>query len=232
MCDEPTMKDYRDLEFLSSKSASFIEKQVASYRQKHSNSGSIITVAALFIPFFLGGLEDSLMLIKYLSIIPVAVLICAIVLLISVLRTKSLDQGFHVDKFSELCNDTYENILLYEIGANKSSFIDNKEIIDRVTRRYNIAIKLTVIAIISSALLLFANKFFKPDKEDKIIKVQLINSDSMKPDNENEKSNGGGNKDNPKIEVKRDIPYVPPKDRTNLNEGAMPKDDGSKKDKS
>lgn len=167
--------DLKDLEFLSSKSSEFIEKQISSYRQKHSNSGSIITIIALFIPFFLSGLDNSFISIKLLSIIPVGLLIWAIILLIGILRTKSLDQGFHVDKFKELVNKPYQEILLYEIGANVSSFKDNEKITNKTNIRYNLAIKLTVMAIIISTSLLLINKFYQPTQEDKPIKVQLTN---------------------------------------------------------
>lgn len=161
------------LGFLADKSRDFIEKQIASYRQKHANSGTIITVLALFIPFFLNGLDGSFLLIKILSILPIGILLYAIILLIQVLRTSPLDQGFHVDKFDELANKDYDEILIYEIGANKSSFIDNKSKVDKANDKYNLAIKATVVAIIISSLLLLFNEFHKPDS--KPTEVLIVN---------------------------------------------------------
>ncbi len=161
------------LEFLADKSKDFIEKQISSYRQKHANSSTIITVLALFIPFFLNGLEDSFLAVKILSIIPIGILLYSIILLIQVLRTSPLDQGFHVDKFDELINKDYEDILIYELGANKSSFIDNKKKVDAANDKYNIAIKLTVIAIVISSLLLLFNEFHKPNS--KPTEVSIVN---------------------------------------------------------
>ena len=201
------MSDLKDLEFLAKKSGELLDKQITSYRQKHTNSGAIITILALFIPFFLNGLDDSFLIIKIIAIVPIILLLWAIIILIQVLRTRPLDQGFHVDKLEELVNKSYEDILLYEIGANKGSFLDNQNISQTSNDRFNRAIKLTVISIILSTSLLMTNKFYKPVKEP--ISVKFINPTCMCKDN-----NNSGNE-----EKKRVIPVVPPKDRTNLNEG-------------
>jgi hypothetical protein len=203
--------DLKDLEFLAEKSKELLDKQITSYRQKHSNSGTIITVLALFIPFFLSGLDNSYLTIKFLAIIPIGFLVGAIVLLIQVLRSRPLDQGFHVDKFDELVNKSYEEILLYEIGANKSSFTDNQAISEKSNDRYNKAIKFTVISIILSTTLLLSNEFFKPKQEP--LDVKILNPINMSNDSSN-KDKSGNNTEKPRI-----IPVVPPKDRTNLNEG-------------
>ena len=140
--------EYKDLEFLVQKSQELLNKQISSYRQKHSNSGIIITVLALFIPFFLSGLGKSNEIIKYLSIIPIFLLIWTIMSFIKVLKTKSLDQGFHPDKFDTFVNSKYEEILLYEIGANRDSFVDNQLITEKSNQKYDLGIKLTLISII------------------------------------------------------------------------------------
>lgn len=62
------MEEMKHLEFLTSKSMQLIEKQVSSYRQQHSYAGTIIGVIALFIPFFLNGLDGSYSLIRIISI--------------------------------------------------------------------------------------------------------------------------------------------------------------------
>ena len=205
--------DLKDLEFLASKSSDFIDKQISSYRHKHSNAGSIITIIALFIPFFLSGLDESHLVIQILSIIPILILLWAIILFIGILKTKSLDQGFHFNKFNDLVNLSYEEILLYEIGANKSSFEDNQKIIDTTNVNYFFAIKLTVISIMISTSLLLLNKFYKPVEIDKINKVEIINPIHMAEDD-----NTGRGNENPSTHPDRSIPYVPPTDRTNLND--------------
>lgn len=168
-------KDFRDLEFLAAKSKEVIDKQINSYRQKHGNAGIIIGVSALFIPFFLDGLDDSYMLVQYISILPMLMFIIAIILLLIVLLSRPLDQCFHVNKFDTLINDRYEDILLYEISANKNSFNDNRVPTRRFNVIYNWGISLTISAIIISSGLLLTNRFYKPERIDPPTKVEIVN---------------------------------------------------------
>lgn len=207
------IKDNSDLEFLASKSSELIEKQISSYRHKHSNAGTIITIITLFVPFFLNGLDNSNIIFKICSILPFIILLWAIILFINILKTKSLDQGFSVNKFDELINKSYEEILIYEIGANRSSFIDNQKILDKTNVNYFFAIKLTVFAIMFSSLLLLINNFFNTEK---VIKVDIINPKNMIQENDN--PNVDRNDETPNTSPDRSIPYVPPTDRTNLND--------------
>lgn len=201
------MDEFKSLEFLASKSHQLLEKQVTSIRQKHSNAATIITVLVLFIPFIFSRIGDSFFLIKCLALIPIALLIWSIILLIQVLRSKPLDHGFHVNKFDELVNNSYEDILLYEIGANTGSFTDNIIISDSSNNKYNRAIKLTVIATIVSTLLLVISEFFSPEKIPS--EVKIVNPIYMSEEKKNE-----GTK-----EKKYVIPVVPPVDRAKLSEG-------------
>jgi len=217
------MEDLKDLEFLAEKSKEFIDKQISAYRQKHSNAGSVIAIIALFIPFFLNGLDESFLIIKLISVIPVALFIYSVKLFLDVLKSKSLDQGFSVDKLDELANyNNYEKVLLYEIGANRSSFNDNKKITNQANNCFNLGIKLTLCSVILSIGILLFNNFFKPTKEDKIQKIEIIKSTNMSTDNQSN-NNGGSNvtstvPTNTTATPVREIPVVPQSDRTNLNE--------------
>ncbi len=170
------MEDIKDLEFLAGKSKDFIEKQINSYRQKQANSGSIMAIISLFIPFFLSGLDDSYFFIKLVSVIPIVLFVIAIVFLIDVLKSKPLDQGFHTNKFQWLVNlNNYKQVLLYEIGANQSSFTDNKIIVDKSNLSFNRGVSLTLFAVLISISLLVTNKFCKPYKDKTPINVKIIN---------------------------------------------------------
>jgi hypothetical protein len=213
--------ELKDLQFLAEKSYQLLEKQILSYRQKHSNSGIIITILALFIPLFLNGLENSYTIIKILSVIPIVILICAFVQLIKVLKSTPLDQGFNVNEFDRLVNMDFEEILLYEIGANKSSFNDNQILYVKSSINYNSAVKLTLISIVLSTLLLLTNEFFKPNPIP--TDVNLINKINMNNESKtnNTNSNNESNDENKTIK-QRVVPIVPPKERTNLNEHLRP----------
>lgn len=203
--------NHKDLEFLALKSKELVDRQITSYRQHHTNSGILITILALFIPYFLNGLEDSYKLTKILSIFPIVLIIWAIVCLIQVLRSKPLFQGANFKLIDELANETYENILLKEIGANKDSFHDNEGITEKYNRKYNLAIKLTLFSIILSTLLLFCNQFNKPNKEP--IFVTISNPKIMAKKKEESKKNT-----DEKTESKpREIPKISQEYRVTLN---------------
>lgn len=198
------MSDNKDLEFLATKSREMVEKQIASYRQKHSNAGIIIGVITLFIPYFINGLENAYLWVQIIALLPIGLLVIAIIIMLMVLRTKKLFHFFSPGKFNELVNTSYEKILLYEIGSNIDSYKDNKPIDESVNKAFNNGIGVTIIAIIISVSLLITNSYYHP--EQKPIKVQIQNCTTM-----------AQNEDKP--ETPRVIPTVPPGDRERLNEG-------------
>jgi hypothetical protein len=174
------MDDLRHLEFLALNSKEIIEKQVDSYRQQHSYAGTIIGVTVLFIPFFLNGLGGTLQVIQFISIIPIGFFIGSILLMLSIFRTKPLDQAFSVKKYNELMDKTYKEVLLYEIEANTNSYNKNHKITEKGTRLYSRGVGLTTIAIFISIVLLMANKFITIEKVP--AKVQIVN-DKIKTKN-------------------------------------------------
>jgi hypothetical protein len=166
-------EDLRHLEFLALNSKEIIEKQVDSYRQQHSYTGTIIGVTVLFIPFFLNGLDGTLQVIQFISIVPIVFFIWAILLMLSIFRSKPLDQAFTVSKYKELLSKTYKEILLYEIEANANSYTKNMRITANGTKKYTYGVSLTTIAILVSIILLLSNKFIAIEKVP--AKVQVVN---------------------------------------------------------
>jgi hypothetical protein len=225
------MEELKDLEFLAAKSKELLDKQVASYRLHQSNSGTIITILALFIPFFLKDLSDSYTTIKIIALLPVGFLLWAIISLIQVLRSRPLFQGANFDKIEELVNANYEEILLNEIGANKDSFNDNLPIADKSNNKYNFAIKLTLIAIITSTCLLLSNQVFEPETEP--TKVTLINSKMAKQQNERNIESRSAAKPTQAakpcetIKPARVVPVVTAQYRVMLSEGVKPSSDSA-----
>jgi hypothetical protein len=96
-----SIENLQNLEFLATNSKEIVEKQVDSYRQQHSYSGTIIGAIALFIPFFLSSLDGNTQIIEFLSVIPTLIFIWAILLMLSIFRTEPLDQAFSVQKYKE-----------------------------------------------------------------------------------------------------------------------------------
>jgi hypothetical protein len=168
------MEDLKNLEFLASNSKEIVEKQVDSYRQQHSYSGTIIGVTVLFIPFFLSGLDSTFSITKYLSIIPIALFIWSILLMLSIFRSKPLDQALSVEKYKAFLDKTYKEILLNEIESNTRSYSKNKIITEKGNKRYMIGVNLATLALLISILLLLADQFIKIEKGP--TKVQVVNA--------------------------------------------------------
>jgi hypothetical protein len=162
-----------ELKFLAEKSNELLVRQIESYRQTHGKSGTIIGVIALFIPFFLNGLDNAANWIQLSSILPVVVLCWAMLLLLMVLRSKKLKQGINIMKIPNYRDSDLKTILLKEITINRDSFEMNNAITAESNRRYNFAIILTIGAIITSAALLMTNKFIDP-KSTGPIKVKIV----------------------------------------------------------
>ena len=167
------MEDLRHLEFFAVNSKEIVEKQVDSYRQQHSYAGTIIGVTALFIPFFLSSLVGTFIVIQFISVIPIAIFIWAILLMLNIFKTKPLDQAYNVGKYHELLTKTYKEILLSEIEANTNSYSKNKIITEKGNKDYTTAVRLTTVALLVSIVLLFTNQFFKIEKVP--TKVQVVN---------------------------------------------------------
>jgi len=167
-----TVEDLKHLEFLAVNSKEIIEKQVDSYRQQHTYAGTIIGATALFIPFFLGGFDGTARVVQYISIVPIAFFILAILLMLSIFRTKPLDQAFNVSKYKALMEKSYKEILLFEIDANVHSYMVNKTVTEKGNKRYSKGISLTIVALVSSILLILVNKFVPINKAP--TKVQVV----------------------------------------------------------
>jgi glucan phosphoethanolaminetransferase (alkaline phosphatase superfamily) len=170
---KPIEEDLRHFEFLAINSKEIIEKQVDSYRQQHSYAGTIIGFTVLFIPFFLNNLGNSNQTLQLISILPIALFISSILLMLSIFRSKPLDQALSVTKYNELLMKTYKEILLYEIEANKTSYIKNNVATNKGNKRYAQGVGLTTIAILISILLLLVNTFLAIEKGP--TKVQVVN---------------------------------------------------------
>ena len=167
-------EDLRHFEFLANNSKEIIEKQVDSYRQQHSYAGTIIGFTVLFIPFFLNSLAGSNQTLQLISVFPIALFIGSILMMLSIFRSKPLDQALSVTKYKELLKKTYKEILLFEIEANKVSYIKNNVFTLKSNKRYMQGVSLTTIAILLSIVLLLTNTFLSIERAP--TKVQVVNT--------------------------------------------------------
>lgn len=168
------MEDLKHLEFLTLNSKEIIEKEVDSYRQQHSYAGTIIGATALFISFFLSGMDSNIQIIQFISIVPIVFFIWSILLLLSIFSTKPLDQAFTVSKYKDLLTKTFKEILLYEIEANVRSYNINVIMTERGNKRYTTNIRMATIGLLISIVLMMANKFIEIEKVPMKVKVVTL----------------------------------------------------------
>ena len=168
------MEDVTNLEFLAENSKEIIEKQVDSYRMQHSYAGTIIGATALYITFFLGGMDGNSQVTQIISVGPILLFIWSILLLLSIFRTKPLDQAFSSEKYDKLIDKTLKEILLYEIHANIRSYKLNVILTEKISKRYSFAIKLVTIALISSFVLMIVNKLITIETLPTKIKIVRV----------------------------------------------------------
>ena len=130
--------------------------------------------------------------------------------MITILRSRPLDQGFNQYHLDKLVTQDYESILLYEIGAKKDSITDNEKIAKKQNNKFNRGLMITVISLFLSISLLIANITLNKSvmTEEKKSPRTEIKKDT-KPDVSKTKG--------------RVIPHVPKKERIQLNEGHEPK---------
>lgn len=173
--ENPHMEDVSDLSFLAQKSKEIIEKQVASFREQHTKASSIVAIIAIFVPLFLNGLNDALTYIKIFSVIPIALfLISLVILLLFVFMSEPVGQFFDYNYLIDLAERRdHKNALAHEIGANERAFYDNKKILRSRSKKFNLSVTLTTIAIVFSVFLLILNSFKKEGK--KIYDINVTN---------------------------------------------------------
>ncbi|MEP7236976.1 MAG: hypothetical protein ABI685_03890 [Ferruginibacter sp.] len=128
----------------------------------------------MFIPFFLSGMDGHTRVIQFIATLPIALFIWSILLLLSIFRTKPLDQAFTVSKYKNLLSKNYKEILLYEIEANARSYSRNVIITERGSKRYAAAIGLVTTALVFSIVLMMANKFISIEKKPTRVEVVAV----------------------------------------------------------
>ena len=119
-------------------------------------------------------MDVNIQTIQLIATLPIALFIWSILLLLSIFRTKPLDQAFTVSKYKDFLTKSYKEILLYEIEANARSYHINLIITERGSKRYASAIGRTTLALIIAIVLMMANKFITIEKVPMKVKVVTV----------------------------------------------------------
>jgi len=148
-------------EFLANKSNELLKEQIDSYTINHGKAGNVATITVAMITFFLFimDFENIRDWIIYLSIIPLLLIIVSFYYLLKVFFSKKLIIGFKPEKLDDLSKKDLNEILLYEIGANKKSFITNRKLVDKQNNWFKKGIYYTTSAGLILIFLIILSQF-------------------------------------------------------------------------
>lgn len=165
-----------NIEFLVVKSRGLLQEQLKSYESANNKVGELISISALvpIVVTFISNSNSSL-IIRYLSILPIVLMVIALIYLLRVLMPKGLDHGFNFEQFDKQIDNTHKDLLLFEIGANRDSFKDNTKIVNNQNKNFKTGIKLIFTSAILFFVLVTVSLFVSnAESKDRIIKVETI----------------------------------------------------------
>ncbi len=224
--------ELENMEFLVIKSRDLLQEQLKSYEGVNNKSGLLLSISSLIIPILVGFLSNSSILVRCFAILPIILIGIALFYLLKIIKPKGLDHGFNFEQFDSQISKSKRDLLLYEIGANKSSFNDNKPILDLKNRNFEKGIKFIFWGTVALLSLVFysllyrekenINKFENSKSEINKIKIQVM-GDQNSNNEANSNSNNQGNQTQQTQQESSPIPYVPQGERANIQKGADPK---------
>lgn len=216
----------KNLEFLVIKSKELIVEQLKSYENSTNKSGILISISTLFIPLAITFISDNndYLLVKILSVIPIGLTIIALIFLLKVLKPKELSHGFNIDQFESQIDKSYDELMLFEIGANKSSYKDNFTVITEHTSYFKKGVNFIFAGSIS-IFLLITLKLFSENSEDKKydkIYINELNIKKMAETTSNTENQGNQSQQSTQQAQTTLIPDVPRTQRAIIEKGQNP----------
>lgn len=203
------MEQKDSIEVIADKSKELLDYQVSAFDSNYGKAGTFISISSLFTPLafsFYDKFENNLFSIIIFSV-PIILNLIGLFFLVKVLIPKKLSFGIGITEFGNLVKEDYEKVKLFEIGANRTSFNENKVKLDDQNKFLRRGLRLIYISAISLAILFFTQTL-------------IANSNKM-ADNNNENSSGqSSEQDN--SNSGREIPEVRPEQTTIIEKGGNP----------
>ena len=202
------MEEKDSIEIISEKSKELLDYQVSAFDSNYGKAGTFISISSLFTPLAFSFFEkfDNNLLSIIIFFIPIILNLIGLFFLLKVLIPKKLNFGIGIQEFDRLINDDYEKVKLFEIGANKTSFNENKIKLDEQNKSLRKGLRLIYISAISLAIIFFTQTI-------------ITNPNKMADNNENS-SGQSTSQDNGNSG--REIPQVRPEQTTIIEKGGDP----------
>ncbi len=167
------MQEKDSIEIIADKSKELLAYQISAFDSNYGKAGTFISISSLFTPLafsFYDKFDNNLLTIIFFFI-PIILNLIGLYFLVKVLIPKKLNFGIGIQEFDKLLNDKYEEVKLFEIGANRTSFNLNNIKLDKQNKNLRKGLRLIYISAISLALIfltqtIILNQYTMADNED------------------------------------------------------------------
>ena len=143
-------------------SEELLKRQNDAYNVTYSKAGSLIIVAAIFIPLassYLQKFDDSLAWF-ILFLIPLVLILRGVWMLVNVLKPVEISSGVNPDDYDAILDKSREDMLLHIIGTNRSCYVANRDSLSKLQKDFLCGIKCVFGGIALWLSLLFINAIF------------------------------------------------------------------------
>jgi hypothetical protein len=194
------LKKKDSIEIISIKSKELLEYQVSAFDSNYGKAGTFISISSLFTPltFTLFEKLESNFWLLICFFIPIVLNLIGLLFLIKVLIPKKLNFGIGIQEFDRLINENYEKVKLFEIGANKTSFNENKLKLDNQNKYLRIGLKFIYSSAITLSLIV-------------LTQTLISKTNQMEQESNNSTQDNGSSV--------REIPEVQPEQTTIIEKG-------------
>lgn len=226
-----TDESVKNLEFLVVKSRDLLQEQFKSFESCNSKAGFLISISSLFIPISITFLtqNDFDCWAKIICVISIIISFTGICFLLKVTIPKGLDHGFNFNQFENQVKKPFKELLIYEISANKSSYVDN----DRIVLKQNNDLKnglklifLSIFLLMISGVNILTKSNTKGINQIEKLNIKYLKIDKMegnKTDNTTNSSNSSSNQSQSSTESSSiTFSAVPSNERANIQKGENP----------
>lgn len=194
-----------NLNIITEKSNELLKYQLGAFDSNYGKAGTFISISSLFTPLafsFFDKFDHNLLTIILFSI-PIALNLIGLYYLVQVLIPKKLGHGVGLDEFGKLVNKNSEDVKLFVIGSNKTSFTSNHLILSKQNKFLRRGLRLVYFSAIALAVLF-------------LTQTLIINQNKMADNND---SNSGNQTTQDDGNSGRQIPEVRPEQTTIIEKG-------------
>jgi hypothetical protein len=145
------------LEYFVSKSKEFLKEQSDSYVSTHTKAATITAIFSIFIPLFFSVIGNANIYLRWISVIPLFLMIVSVRFMLILLKSRSLTTGFNKENLDNLKNEDKIKIFEFEVGANFSAHETNRKTVEKQHRIFNKGLSFAFYSIVISSIILFIN---------------------------------------------------------------------------